>query len=317
MFEAPKGLRIVALAGGVGGAKLADGLARILDPVSLTIVVNTGDDFWHLGLRISPDLDTVCYTLAGIASPKTGWGQAGDSWAAIEAVAALGGPDWFRLGDKDLGTSLERTRLLSEGKTLSEITRRFCSTWEVLPAVLPMSDDECPTIVVTDQGELEFQDYFVRLRCEPRVSGFRLDRAQAASPASGIIAAIDAADLVIICPSNPWVSVDPILAVPGVRQAVARRTVVAVSPIIGGQAVKGPAAKMYRELGIEPSPLSVASHYRSLLDGMVMDRVDGRLQPAVADLGLAVLVTDTLMKSLKDRTQLSQDTLEFGLGVNQ
>jgi LPPG:FO 2-phospho-L-lactate transferase len=303
---------VVALAGGVGGAKLADGLARTLPPENLTVIVNTGDDFDHLGLRICPDLDTVCYTLAGLANSETGWGRAGETWHALESVAQLGGPDWFRLGDRDLGTHLERTRRLRAGQPLSQITRAFCAAWGVAPAVLPMSDDPVPTIVLSDEGELPFQEYFVHRRCEPQVRGFRFQGAGAAEPAPGVLAALEQADLVVICPSNPWVSIDPILAVPGIRPALATRPAVAVSPIIGGEAVKGPVVKMYRELGIQPSALAVARHYRDFLDGFVFDTLDGNLEPQIRRLGMETRATQTLMTSTEARKRLAQDVLKFG-----
>jgi len=304
-------MRVVALAGGVGGAKLADGLAQALSPAELTIIVNTGDDFEHFGLWISPDLDTVCYTLAGIANPETGWGRVDESWEAYESFSQLGGPDWFRLGDRDLGTHLERTRRLDGGQPLSRITADFCAAWGVAHRILPMSDDPIPTVVLSEEGELAFQEYFVARRCQPEVRGFRFEDVERAKPAPGVLSALEEAELVVICPSNPWVSVDPILAVPGVRQAVAERAVVAVSPIIGGRAVKGPAAKMYRELGLEPSALAVAEHYGSLLDGLVFDQVDDALKGDIEALGVKTLTTDTLMKSPQDRLRLAQQVLEF------
>ncbi|MGE5073993.1 MAG: 2-phospho-L-lactate transferase, partial [Anaerolineae bacterium] len=226
-------LNIVALAGGVGGAKLAQGLAQVLEPEQLTVVVNTGDDFEHLGLYVAPDLDTVCYTLAGLANPETGWGRAGETWEAMSSVGKLGGPSWFQLGDRDLGTHLERTRLRREGMALSEISRRFCEAWGVGPRVVPMSDQPVRTIVRTDEGELPFQEYFVHRHCEPCVEGFEFRGAEHAIPAPGVLEALEAADAVVICPSNPWVSIAPILAVPGIRASVERRPTVAVSPIIG------------------------------------------------------------------------------------
>jgi len=312
-------MNVVSLAGGVGGAKLADGLARMLPPENLTIIVNTGDDFEHLGLKICPDLDTVCYTLAGLANPVTGWGRTDETWNAIENLAQLGGPDWFRLGDRDLGTHLERSRRLREGQTLSQVTRDFCKSWGVGPTVLPMSDDPIPTIVLSDEGELSFQEYFVHRGCEPRVRGFRFEGVADSTPAPGVIAAIGAADLIVVCPSNPWVSIDPILAVPGIREALnlsptgrGGRRIVAVSPIIGGQAVKGPAAKMYAELGIWPSALAVAKHYGNLLDGFIFDEIDASLEDEIRRLGVSALRTQTLMKSLEDRKKLARDIIAFG-----
>lgn len=301
-------MKIVALAGGVGGAKLAHGLAQILPPQDLTVIVNTGDDFEHLGLSISPDLDTVCYTLAGLANFETGWGRADESWNAIANLKRLGGPDWFNLGDQDLGTHLERTRRLREGQPLSQITRDFCKAWGVDVTVLPMSDQPVRTIVETDQGDLAFQEYFVHRRCEPRVKGFRFDGLDQAEPAPGVVEAIQSADAVIICPSNPWVSVDPILKVLQPSTVHGLPSTVAISPIIGGQTVKGPAAKMYAELGIQPSALAVAEHYRGLLSGFVLDEVDADLAPR---LPTSTLVTNTLMKSLTDRAILAQAVLHF------
>jgi LPPG:FO 2-phospho-L-lactate transferase len=300
-------MRITALAGGVGGAKLAHGFARILPPNDLTIIVNTGDDFEHLGLYISPDLDTVCYTLAGLANPETGWGRAGETWNAMANLKRLGAPDWFNLGDSDLATHIERTRRLKAGQTLSQITRDFCAAWGVRHTVLPMSDDPVRTMVETEEGELPFQEYFVHRRCEPRVKGFRFEGLQGAEPAPGAKEAIAASDAVVICPSNPWVSIDPILNVLGQIQ----KPVFAVSPILGGQTVKGPAAKMYRELGIEPSALAVAKHYSACLRGMVIDQIDVELSVPIRGLKMQVCVTNTLMKSLDDRMQLAREVLRF------
>lgn len=300
-------MKIVALAGGVGGAKLAHGLAQILAPADLTIIVNTGDDFEHYGLYICPDLDTVCYTLAGIANPETGWGRVDETWKAIENASKLGGPDWFRLGDQDLGTHLERTRRMKEGQTLTQITKDFCRLWGVEHEVLPMSDQPVRTIVETEEGDLVFQEYFVHRRCEPAVTGFRFDGIDGAEPASGAREAIQSAEAVIICPSNPWVSIDPILHVlKGIEKPV-----IAVSPIIGGQTVKGPAAKMFLELGIEPSALAVANHYCDLASGFVLDTLDQQLEENIRSLNMRTLVTNTLMKSLDNRKQLASAVLDF------
>jgi LPPG:FO 2-phospho-L-lactate transferase len=305
-------MRIVALAGGVGGAKLADGLVQLLPPEDLTIVVNTGDDFEHLGLYISPDLDTICYTLAGLANPETGWGRRAETFHALENIQKLGGPDWFQLGDRDLATHLERTRRLQEGQSLSQVTRDFCRSWGVRPTVLPMSDQPVHTIVDTvELGELAFQEYFVRQKCEPRVKGFRFAGIDSAQPAPGVLEAIEKADAVVICPSNPWVSIDPILAVTGIRSALAAKRIAAVSPIIGGQTVKGPAAKMYAELGIQPSALAVAEHYRGLLSGFVIDTFDSGLENNVQRLNVKALATNTLMKTQDDRRRLAQDVLNL------
>lgn len=305
-------MNVVALAGGVGGAKLADGLARCLPSEKLTVIVNTGDDFEHLGLRVCPDLDTVCYTLAEISNPVTGWGRLDESWNVLDSLTELGGPGWFRLGDRDLGTHLERTRRLRMGETLSRITQDFCHAWGIRITILPMTDDVVPTWVYTEEGELPFQEYFVHRQCQPRVTGFRFEDIQNAHPAPGVLESLHNADLVIICPSNPWVSVDPILALPGVRQLVELRPVLAVSPIIGGKAVKGPAAKMFSELGVDPSALNVARHYGSLLTGFVLDSVDANQVDSMRDSGTQILATNTIMKSTEDRRCLAEEVLGFG-----
>lgn len=308
----PTKFKITALAGGVGGAKLADGLAQILPPEDLTIIVNIGDDFEHLGLKICPDLDTVCYTLAGLANPDTGWGRIDESWNFMQSLSQIGGPDWFRLGDHDLATHLERTRRLNAGEPLSQITADFCKYWGIQHPILPASNDTIPTIVETTEGDLPFQEYFVAKRCEPKVKGFRFDGVQKASPAPGVIDSILASDLIVICPSNPWVSIDPILAIPDILSVLESKPVIAVSPIIGGQAVKGPAAKMYTELGIAPSALSIAEHNQSLLSGLIIDTVDNNLANAIRALNITPHITETLMKSPADRRRLASETLEFG-----
>ena len=300
-------MKITALAGGVGGAKLAHGLAHVLPPEDLTIIVNTGDDFEHLGLSICPDLDTVCYTLAGLANSETGWGRAGETWNTIANIERLGGPAWFRLGDQDIATHLERTRRLKEGQSLSSITREFCQAWGIQPTVLPMTDAPVRTMVNTNEGELAFQEYFVHRRCEPIVKGFRFDGVTEAKPAPGVREALDTADAVIFCPSNPWVSIDPILSV--VKKIT--KPVIAVSPIIGGKAVKGPAAKMYTELGIEPSALAVAKHYRTTLAGFVLDTTDRESEAQINALSIKTQVTDTLMNHLTERVRLANDVLHF------
>lgn len=305
-------MKVVALAGGVGGAKLADGLAQALAPEDLTVIVNTGDDFEHFGLTICPDLDTVCYTLAGLANPETGWGRVGETWSALKSIELLGGPTWFWLGDRDLGTHLERSRRLQAGEPLSAIVAAFSRAWGIRVRVLPMSDQPVRTMVNTDAGELAFQDYFVARACEPRVSSFRFQGVAEAQAAPGVLEALQAADLVVICPSNPWVSVAPILAVPGLGAAVEAKPVVAVSPIVGGKALKGPAAKMFSELGIQPSALAVAQHYGDLLRGFVFDEADQTEKEAITELGIMPLATATIMKERKDRVQLAAQVLEFG-----
>lgn len=308
-------MNVVALAGGVGGAKMADGLAQVLPADDLTVVVNTGDDFEHFGLTICPDLDTVCYTLAGLANPETGWGRVGETQNALHSVEVLGGPTWFWLGDRDLGTHLERTRRLKAGDSLSAITADFCRAWGVLNRVLPMSDQPVRTMLDTDEGELPFQEYFVARACKPHVRGFRFAGLEQAQPAPGLLDAVVAADLVLICPSNPWVSVAPILAVSGIREAIAKKVVIAVSPIIGGRAVKGPAAKMFSELSIEPSALAVAQYYGSLLKGFVFDEVDSAYSTSIQGLGIMPLATATLMQDRADRARLAGEVIDFAGGL--
>lgn len=300
-------MKITALAGGVGGAKMAHGFAQILPPEDMTVIVNTGDDFEHLGLTICPDLDTVCYTLAGLANSETGWGRAGETWQTMTNIEKLGGPAWFKLGDQDFATHLERTRRLKEGQALSTIVQDFCRAWGVRHSILPMSNSPVRTIVSTDEGELEFQEYFVHRHCEPRVKGFRFEGVEVAEPAPGVREALESADAVVICPSNPWVSIDPILKV--VKEI--KKPVVAVSPIIGGKTVKGPAAKMYAELGIEPSSLAIAMHYRNILHGFVLDNADAGIEQQVTNMKVKTFVTDTLMNQLTDRVRLANDVLHF------
>jgi LPPG:FO 2-phospho-L-lactate transferase len=309
------GSMIVALAGGVGGAKLADGLARVVTHERLTIAVNTGDDFTHLGLHVSPDLDTVMYTLAGRNNTETGWGLAGETWSFMEALGRLGGETWFRLGDQDLATHVERTRRLGAGETLSTVTADLCRRLGIDHPVVPMSDDPVRTIVLTEDRTLAFQDYFVRLGCEPTVTGFTFDGAAAARPSPALheVMVSGATEAVVICPSNPFVSVDPILAVPNIAGWLDRRTfpVVAVSPIVGGRAIKGPAAKMMDELGEEVSALTIARHYGERLDGLVIDVADEALAPVIEALGPRVTVAETVMKNAADRAQLAAAVIAF------
>jgi LPPG:FO 2-phospho-L-lactate transferase len=310
----PSNLNVVALAGGVGGAKLAWGLAQVLPPERLTVVVNTADDFEHLGLHISPDLDTVMYTLAGMANPETGWGLRGETWSMLEMLARYEGPTWFGLGDRDLATHLLRTKWLREGFPLTWITRELCKLLGVLQAVLPMSDASVRTIVRTDQGPLPFQEYFVARRWQPAVQSIHFEGIEAAQPTQDVIQSLREGDVVIFCPSNPFVSLDPILALPAMRRilAASRAPKVAVTPIVGGQAIKGPAAKMMRELGLEVSPAGIARYYQDLLAGFVLDRQDEHFKTAIAfDLGMRALVTDTVMNTDQERTRLARQVLEF------
>lgn len=306
---------IVALAGGVGGARFAVGLAALLPPEGLTIVVNTGDDFEHLGLSISPDLDTVTYTLAGLANPATGWGRSDETWSFMESLGELGGETWFKLGDRDLALHAVRTAALKHGSRLSDVTREIAQRLGIKHAIVPMSDEPVRTIVLTDAGELAFQDYFVRRRCEPRVSGFRFagsEDARAAEPLRKLIER-GGIEAVLVCPSNPYVSIEPILTVKEIRDWLDRRAfpVVAVSPIVGGKAVKGPAAKMMHELGFESTASAVARHYGRLVDGWVIDERDAGLTADIENLGKAVVVTDTLMTDRARSIELAKVVLDF------
>ncbi len=308
----PSGKKILALAGGVGGAKLALGLAGVLPSDALTVVVNTADDFEHLGLAISPDLDTVMYTLAGVANPETGWGRQDESWTVMEALGALGGETWFRLGDKDLATHIERTRRLRAGEQLGAITRDLAFRLGIKCAMVPMSDDPVRTVVTSATGELSFQDWFVRLRCEPIVRSLAFAGATTAKPHPALLDLAGPRGM-IVCPSNPFVSVGPILALPGVRAALEAAKIprVAVTPIVGGAAIKGPAAKMLAELGHDVSALGVARFYKGLIDGFVLDAQDSKLSPQIEALGMRVLVTDTMMRNDADKKRLAATTLEF------
>ncbi|HSI01249.1 MAG TPA: 2-phospho-L-lactate transferase [Reyranella sp.] len=305
--------KILALAGGVGGAKLALGLAGVLPAGSLTVAVNTADDFEHLGFSICPDLDTVMYTLAGVANPETGWGRRDESWTVMEALGVLGGETWFRLGDKDFATHIERTRRLRAGESLSSVMRDLAVRLGVKPALVPMSDDPVRTMVTTtDRGELAFQDWFVRLRCEPVVTSVRFAGVEVARPAPALVETAGLRGLVV-CPSNPFVSVAPILAVPGVRAAFEQMKAprVAVTPIVGGQAIKGPAAKMLAELGHDVSALGVARSYKDWVDGFVLDAQDAALAPAIEALGLKVRIADTMMRNDDDKRRLAAEVLDF------
>ena len=305
---------ILALAGGVGGAKLALGLQVELDS-ELAVVVNTADDFDHLGLHICPDLDTVMYTLAGISNPETGWGVAGETWSFMSALEALEGETWFQLGDRDVATHVERTRRLRAGQSLSKITAGLCASLGVRARVMPMSDDAVQTVVDSTEGPLAFQEYFVARGCEPSVTGFRFAGVESATISPGFSDALAAPELaaIIVCPSNPFVSIAPILALPGIRQRLvdAPAPVIVVTPVIGGEAVKGPTAKMLNELGYESSAQTIAEQYADVADGFVLDLVDASLASRIEALGLRVLTTNTLMRTLADKTELARATIAF------
>lgn len=300
--------KLVILTGGVGGAKLVLGLSQLVPAAQITAIVNTGDDFEHLGLAISPDIDTLLYTLSFKANAEQGWGRAGESWAFMAALRELGGEDWFQLGDGDLALHVLRTMRLRAGDNLSQICADFARAWEIGAAILPMSNERVATIVTTDEGDLSFQHYFVARRCEPKVRSVRFEGAATAKAAPGVVDAIvdTEVEAILIAPSNPYLSVDPILAVPEIRSALERSTapIVAVSPIVGGKAVKGPTAKLMSELGIEISPASVAAHYEGLIDGMLVDIRDGQVA-----LGIETRSADTLMVTLDDRVRVAAEAL--------
>ena len=307
---------VVVLSGGVGGAKLVLGLSRVLDPSILTIIANTGDDFLYLGLAISPDIDTILYTLAGLVDPEKGWGRRDETWKFMEAIERLGGETWFRLGDADLALHVERTRRLAGGATLSNVTAHLAGRLGVGPRVLPMTDDPVRTRLGTAQGWLDFQDYFVRRHCEPPVHEIRYEGADAASPSAAVLAALGDPHLraIIIGPSNPLLSIGPLLAIPGLRAALANASapVVAVSPIIAGQAVRGPTAKLMCELGLPASADEVARGYGDLIDAFVVDPVDAHrpFPPAIR-----VLAAPALMRTIEDRERLARAALAAADGL--
>lgn len=302
---------VLALCGGIGGAKLALGLARSLGAGDLTVLVNTGDDFDHLGMRISPDIDTVLYTLAGLADPERGWGRAQETWNFMSALRAMGGEDWFQLGDRDLAMHVERTRYLRAGGSLTDFVEIVANRLGINARVLPMTDDNVRTIVDTDEGTFEFQRYFVEQRCRPKVRSLWFEGACLTRVSASVRRVIcDATRAIIICPSNPYLSIEPILSIPGLRAALHRATapVLAVSPIIGGQAVKGPTAKIMSELGTPVTNASIADHYRGLIDGLIIDEVDRDDADAI---DVPVYATHTLMQDLTDRTRLALEALAF------
>lgn len=308
----PAANRVLALCGGVGGAKLVLGLDAVLGAGGLTVVVNTADDFEHLGLHVSPDLDTVLYTLAGLSDPARGWGRAGESWNFMGALAELGGETWFALGDRDLAVHVERTRRLRAGEMLTSIVADMARRLNVEARIVPMTDSPVRTVVHTADGPLPFQDYFVRHGCAPVVTAISFAGVAEARPSPAFVDAVADPKLgaIVISPSNPYLSIDPILAVPGVREALQRATVpvIAVSPVIGGEAVKGPTAKIMGELGIGITSSAIADHYGDLIDGLVIDETDA----ADADrIEVRVAVTRTLMKSIDDRRNLARAVLAF------
>jgi LPPG:FO 2-phospho-L-lactate transferase len=307
--------RILAITGGVGGAKLALGLAKLLPPEQLAFVVNTGDDFSHLGLHVSPDIDTLVYTLSGLCNPETGWGRRDESWQFMAALKQLGGETWFKLGDQDLAMHIERSRRLATGEPLSSVTAALAAALSIEHPILPMSDDRVRTRVFTADGAMDFQHYFVRERCEPAITGFEFSGAGNAKINPEILLRLRDPQLagVILCPSNPFVSIDPILSLPGMRDQLAQceAPVIAVSPVVGGTAIKGPTVKMMHEMGIENSATWVAGHYRDFLNGFVLDQHDAVLKTEIEAMGMAATVTQTVMKTLDDRVSLARHCLQF------
>lgn len=310
---------VLALCGGVGGAKLAAGLAAVLPPEHLTIVVNTGDDFEHLGLSISPDIDTVLYTLSGLNDEKRGWGLADESWQALAMLGRLGEPDWFKLGDRDLATHIARSHRLRSGETLSAVTAALARALSIAPAIVPMSDDPVRTEIETADGRvLAFQNYFVAEQCGPAARAIRYAGADKARPSAGFLQALTRDDLgcVIICPSNPYLSIDPLLALKGVREGLAALRVprIAVSPIVAGRAIKGPLAKLMAELGVGADVAAIARHYRGLIDCLIIDEADAAAAGRVEAEGVRAVIAPAIMRSQADRAALARATLAAASG---
>lgn len=313
--------RWLLLSGGVGGAKLALGMAHCLPAGQLTVLANTGDDFEHLGLAISPDLDTLMYTLAGVVNPQTGWGRDQETWSFMAALGELGGETWFRLGDRDLATHVERTRRLAAGEPLSVVTAALCARLGVRHLLLPMSDDPVRTLVHTPAGALAFQDYFVRRAAEPRVERLEYRGADTARPAAALTALLADPALagIIVAPSNPWLSIAPILAMPGLRDALRAcpAPVVGISPLIAGRAVKGPTARIMADLGLPVGAAGIAAHYHDLLDGFILDRADAAAAADIAASGLEVHLADSLMTTLEHRVGLARAAMDFAAALRR
>lgn len=307
-------LRVVALSGGVGGAKLAEGLQRVLEPGNLTVIVNTGDDWQHLGLNICPDLDSVCYALAGIADPVKGWGIVDESWRVMDALGRLGAENWFRLGDKDLATHLQRTQYLAEGKSLTEATNCLCKAWSIPSKVLPMSDNPAPTTIISSDGEqMAFQEYFVHQQWQPVVKAIKIHSLGSVHTTPACLQALAEADLVVFCPSNPWVSMAPILSMDDFAQALRQKPAVAVSPIVGGKALKGPAAKMFSELGLPTTSASVLALWRPWLKAFVYDDSDHEEMADLEEDRILLGYCNTIMQSSEDKTRLAEYVLTLGV----
>jgi LPPG:FO 2-phospho-L-lactate transferase len=300
-------VRVAVLSGGVGGARFVQGLLDAVDPAGVTVIGNVGDDLEVFGLHVSPDIDTLLYTVAGVADEERGWGRAGETWNALETARALGAEAWFQLGDKDLGLHLARAEALQRGEPLSAITERFARALGIAARILPATDDRLRTWVETDEGELPFQEWFVQRRHEPEVLGVRYEGAEAARAAPGVLDALSQADLIAIAPSNPFVSIGPVLAVSQIREAITDRHVpsVAVSPLIGGRAVKGPADRMLSRLAGGTGPAQVADCYKGLIDALVYDEADGDVE-----LDVRPIVTNTLMTDAAARRRVAEAALD-------
>jgi len=306
-------MKITTLAGGIGAAKFLVGLADVIPPEDITVIANTGDDIELFGLRISPDIDTVTYTLARVVNEDTGWGLAGDTFECIKWMARYGEPVWFNLGDRDLATHIYRSEQLREGCSLSEVTDHLRRSLSVKSKILPMTDSYTPTRVVTDEGEMHLQEYFVRRRCEPKVRELRFDNIESSRPAPGVEQAILDADAVIVCPSNPFISIGPILAVPGLRETLrqTKANVIAITPIIAGRAIKGPTASMLGDLGHEVSARGVASLYKDFVNVFVLDEVDKDMGSEIESLGVKVATTDTVMETIEDKRRLAREVIDL------
>ena len=306
-------MKVTALAGGIGASKLLLGLASVMPAEDITIIANTGDDIEMFGLRICPDIDTITYTLAGVINEETGWGLKRDSFECLRWLSRYGEASWFNLGDRDLATHIFRTNQLRTGSSLSKVADSVRRALGVRSTILPMTDAYTPTRIGTDEGEMHFQEYFVRRKCQPRVVRISFDNIESAEPAPGVVNAIREADAVIICPSNPFISIGPILAVRGVREALreTRATVVAITPIIEGKALKGPSADMLRDLGHEVSARGVAALYRDFVDLFVLDDTDAGLEAGVRELGHAVLLTDTIMTTIGTKKRLARKVIQW------
>jgi LPPG:FO 2-phospho-L-lactate transferase len=311
----------VALSGGIGGAKLAFGLSQVLTDGELTVIANTGDDFEHLGLHVSPDVDTLLYTLSGVNNPDTGWGRGDETWSFMSALKEVGAPTWFQLGDKDLALNVFRTKELSRGKTLSDVVSFVAQQFGIQNRIIPMSDDPVRTMVDTTSGTLEFQDYFVRQKCQPVVEQLRYQGSERARPSPGFQAVMESSQIeaFVICPSNPYLSIDPIFALPGVRESISDSTapVVAVSPVVAGESLKGPTGKIMSELGVPCNSVEVAWHYHGLIDGIIIDSQDAKLAAEIERANVQVVTANIVMKSAQDKSDLAKTLLSFARQLAQ